>query len=114
MTDHEMVIAGLLCFLVLFAVVSVLGCRAAYTNGVTDGYGYSREPNCPGYAGAGEYLQRYMAHRWPELAPKPKGKPIPPQGGTGVVRAAYSCDLCPCGECRAARRVDRICDRCED
>jgi hypothetical protein len=41
--------------------------RAAYHNGVTDGYGYSKEPFCPGYAAAGRYLRKYMAHRWHEL-----------------------------------------------
>lgn len=40
---------------------------AAYRNGVTDGYGYSREPNNPGYAKAGEYLREAMSHRWAEL-----------------------------------------------
>jgi hypothetical protein len=42
-----------------------------YTNGVVDGYGYSREPENPGYRTAGEYLRRYFAHRWSELAPVP-------------------------------------------
>jgi hypothetical protein len=49
-------------FVLLCAVLSV-----AYRNGVTDGYGYSREPNCPGYASAGKYLREHMVHRWPEL-----------------------------------------------
>jgi hypothetical protein len=44
-----------------------LAIGAAYRNGVTDGYGYSKEPNCPGYRHAGEYLRKYMAHRWYEL-----------------------------------------------
>ena len=51
------------------ALVSIL---AAYENGVTDGYGYAKEPNCPGYKQAGEYLKKNMAHRWPELADEPK------------------------------------------
>jgi hypothetical protein len=54
----------LLIVVTLFAVVS---CISAYHNGVTDGYGYSREPGCPGYNKAGKYLRKYMAHRWPEL-----------------------------------------------
>jgi hypothetical protein len=48
-------------------VLSVWSNRAAYRNGVTDGYGYAREPNCPGYAVAGEYLRKWMSHRWVEL-----------------------------------------------
>lgn len=61
MTTLEIVLIGLL------AVVLVMNAMAAYTNGVTDGYGYSKEPNCPGYANAGRYLRKYMAHRWHEL-----------------------------------------------
>jgi hypothetical protein len=69
----------------------VLGClalHAAYRNGVTDGYGYSREPNCPGYAKAGEYLRNHMAHRWPELRPGDciDRQVSPPTGGSGIVR----------------------------
>lgn len=60
--------------LVMFAVLSMFGIAAAYRNGATDGYGYSKEPNCPGYAGAGEYLRRVMAHRWPELRDTPAVK----------------------------------------
>lgn len=41
--------------------------RAAYRNGVTDGYGYAQEPNNPGYKEAGDYLQHHMRHRWPNL-----------------------------------------------
>lgn len=51
----------------LFTVVGVFGMAAAYRNGVTDGYGYSQEPTCPGYAKAGRYLKSHMAYRWPEL-----------------------------------------------
>ncbi len=47
--------------------VALLSQGAAYRNGCTDGYGYSKEPNCPGYKRAGEYLKRVMAHRWHEL-----------------------------------------------
>jgi len=49
---------------VLFGLLVV---PAAYRNGVTDGYGYAKEPGCPGYRNAGEYLRSHMAHRWPEL-----------------------------------------------
>lgn len=55
-----------LCVVVLFVLV-LLAQRTSYINGVVDGYGYSREPNCPGYKIAGEYLKRYMKHRWREL-----------------------------------------------
>jgi hypothetical protein len=45
-----------------------LVCAAsAYFNGCCDGYGYSKEPDCPGYRKAGEYLRKHMAHRWSEL-----------------------------------------------
>lgn len=64
MTTLEIV---LLFVLILFVVLAVMGHGAAYRNGVTDGYGYSREPSCPGYRDAGEYLTKHMAHRWPEL-----------------------------------------------
>lgn len=43
------------------------GRAAAYRNGLTDGYGFSREPRNPGYRAAGLYLCRRMHHRWPEL-----------------------------------------------
>ena len=64
MTDTEISLAG---FLLLFVFISLIGHAAAYRNGCTDGYGYSKEPTCPGYKKAGEYLQKYMSHRWPEL-----------------------------------------------
>lgn len=53
-----------------FALASgllVLGLRAAYQNGVTDGYGFAREPRNPGYQRAGNYLKTFMGHRWPDL-----------------------------------------------
>lgn len=49
-------------------LVALICVRAAYRNGVTDGYGYAREPKNPGYQAAGAHLRRYMAHRWPELS----------------------------------------------
>jgi hypothetical protein len=61
-------------FLILifvFAAFGILGCRAAYRNGVTDGFGYSMEPFNPGYQLAGEYLRKHLAHRWPELKEVP-------------------------------------------
>lgn len=64
MTPTEFSLLG---FLVLYVLLSLIGMGAAYRNGVTDGYGYSKEPNCPGYKRAGEFLRKYMAHRWHEL-----------------------------------------------
>jgi hypothetical protein len=37
--------------------------RAAYRNGCNDGYGFSKEPNNPGYREAGKILLK----RWPEI-----------------------------------------------
>lgn len=82
MTPFEVV---LLIILAVVVVLAFFGQSAAYQNGVTDGYGYSVEPNCPGYRHAGEFLKESMAHRWPELV-APKGKLIPPQGGSGLSR----------------------------
>lgn len=56
---------------VMFAVLSLICHGATYRNGITDGYGYSREPNCPGYRAAGEWLRSTMSHRWPELNDQP-------------------------------------------
>jgi hypothetical protein len=49
---------------------SAVGVNAAYRNGVTDGYGYAREPMNPGYQKAGRYLREHMAYRWRELRNK--------------------------------------------
>ena len=59
----------------LFCVIAILACSAAYRNGVTDGYGYAREPSNPGYRRAGRYLRKRMAYRWPELRATEKGSP---------------------------------------
>ena len=64
--------------------------RWAYFNGAVDGYGYAKEPNCPGYKGAGEILRKSMAHRWPELCPCAGRKIIPPQGGNSTAPARVS------------------------
>ena len=53
--------------LMVSIVCGVFASSAAYRNGIFDGYGYSKEPNCPGYKVAGDYLKRYASHRWPEL-----------------------------------------------
>jgi hypothetical protein len=68
------------------AVFLLAVAHAAYRNGVTDGYGYSREPYCPGYEVAGEYLRKHMAHRWPELLSRAYSSTnyILPQGGSGT------------------------------
>jgi hypothetical protein len=65
MTAIEISLVGILA---LYVVLSLMALGAAYRNGVTDGYGYSREPWHPGYAAAGDYLRKYLAHRWPELS----------------------------------------------
>jgi len=56
-------------FIVLLALclLAKWGTEAAYKNGVTDGYGYSREPRNPGYREAGKYLYEGMRHRWRDI-----------------------------------------------
>lgn len=76
----EFGIGGVVGLLVATAFV-VMVARAAYRNGVTDGYGFSREPTCPGYRVAGEYLTKHMLHRWPDMLDRStpdyeQGKPI--------------------------------------
>ena len=66
---------GVLMGILAVGVAPVFALRMAYRNGVIDGYGYSREPNCPGYAFAGEYLRKTMAHRWMELQHEPQQEP---------------------------------------
>jgi hypothetical protein len=61
---------------VTFAV-AMISTHCAYRNGVTDGYGYAKEPGCPGYRAAGEYLKKRMAHRWPELKSQPQKESQP-------------------------------------
>ena len=60
--------AGFLVGAGLFAVIGIFASRASYRNGATDGFGFSREPNNPGYLKAGAFLRKHMSHRWPELA----------------------------------------------
>ena len=79
MTPIEIV---LLIAFVSLAFFSLLAQGAAYRNGVTDGYGFSKEPTCPGYRTAGHHLRTTMAHRWPELRDAVPGRIIPPQGGS--------------------------------
>lgn len=55
--------------LLLVCGLAVLSIKAAYQNGVTDGYGFAREPRNPGYKTAGDFLRKHMAHRWRELRP---------------------------------------------
>jgi len=55
----------------LLLTTAIAAVRAAYFNGVNDGYGYSQEPRNPGYQKAGRWLRRYGAHRWPELGSRP-------------------------------------------
>lgn len=56
-------VIGLVAFVVTMLSI-IFGLRCAYFNGVTDGYGYSQEPSCPGYWIAGRMLKTYMYHRW--------------------------------------------------
>lgn len=49
---------------VLTCSISFFAIRAAWRNGVVDGYGYSREPTNPGYREAGKHLRKTMRHRW--------------------------------------------------
>jgi len=67
MTDIE---GFLLVVCVLVILVGLFTIRAAYFNGVVDGYGFSREPDAPGYADAGKILRKHMSHRWTELEEK--------------------------------------------
>lgn len=53
---------------VVASIISIYAQKAAYRNGVCDGYGYKCEPWNPGYRRAGYYLREHMVHRWPELA----------------------------------------------
>jgi hypothetical protein len=64
MTPVELILFGAL--LIVTGAASI-GVKAAYQNGVTDGYGFAREPRNPGYQKAGQYLREYMAYRWREL-----------------------------------------------
>lgn len=63
----EQFLTGLFIGFTVTSIASIFVQMAAWRNGVTDGYGYSKEPNCPGYAKAGDYLRRNMAYRWSEL-----------------------------------------------
>lgn len=68
LTDHNWPAwCGITLGLVYFFLKSQ---EAAYHNGVTDGYGYAREPWNRGYFKAGDYLRRFMSHRWPEVNAK--------------------------------------------
>ena len=49
--------------------------RAAYYYGVDDGYGFSREPNNPGYQKAGAYLKQQWRFGSPTLHGQAKANP---------------------------------------
>lgn len=66
MTDAGLLILVAVSYVVIISS-SLAAIRSAYRNGVTDGYGYAREPWNPGYHDAGLYLRENMAHRWPDL-----------------------------------------------
>jgi hypothetical protein len=84
MTNIEI---ALWCTLIVTCYFANVGMNAAYRNGVTDGYGYAREPRNPGYKTAGDFLRKHMNHRWrelriqsprdndPDLIPFPKDSP---------------------------------------
>lgn len=62
---NDETVLGLVVLVVLILIAYCQYC--AYYNGVTDGYGYAKEPGHPGYERAGRYLRRWLTHRWPEL-----------------------------------------------
>ena len=70
MNDTMFLVFVLLCF-VLMVLVALSAIRAAYCNGICDGYGYAKEPWNRGYHDAGYYLRENMSHRWPELDREP-------------------------------------------
>ena len=57
-----------LAIVVATVILGWINSRAAYFNGVTDGVGYVFDRKCPGYRQAGEYVRKYLHHRWPRLA----------------------------------------------
>lgn len=58
-------ILSTVCFGIIVCVL--LSNRAAYRNGVADGYGFSREPDNPGYQEARTILIEGSSHRWPDI-----------------------------------------------
>jgi hypothetical protein len=125
MTTLEVV---LIVVLVVVVVLSIAGQAAAYNNGVTDGFGYSQEPTCPGYRRAGEYLERTHRYRWPTalsrlkmrwlgLTPFDPTEPEPPKAGmveiqehnggfvvrlNGPLVGGWFCGFSPCTRNNAA------------
>lgn len=63
----EIILVSAWCGMGIGVVVGITLAGFAWRNGVTDGYGYAKEPDCPGYKAAGDYLKATMSHRWPEL-----------------------------------------------
>lgn len=51
----------------LWCIVGIAASRAAWRNGVTDGYGFAKEPWNPAYRKTGDFLEKYMVHRWPHI-----------------------------------------------
>lgn len=78
--------------------------RSSYRNGVTDGYGYAREPHHPGYQVAGDYLRQHMRHRWPDLLGKINGESV---GEASLGDDAESAAVC--SECRECCSSDCRC-----
>lgn len=57
------IFAAIACCSVICSITN----RAAYRNGVADGYGFSREPHNPGYQDAKNILIEGSSHRWPDI-----------------------------------------------
>lgn len=59
--------AWLVCKVLLRGMCSGLG--SDWASGVVSGYGFARDPGCPAYREARQYLQQHKSHQWPELKP---------------------------------------------
>jgi hypothetical protein len=61
-------------FLGALSACAIYSCiaHAMYWDGVTAGYGYSRDPDAFTYKEVGEYLRDHCSDRWPELRTEAK------------------------------------------
>lgn len=50
------------CYLAFIAIVMLWAIPSARKNGYVDGYGFARDPSCPGYWKAGKYIKKSMDH----------------------------------------------------
>lgn len=55
---------GIIVGMMITAGIAVAGAKAAWRNGVVDGFGYAAEPGHPGYRQAGEHLKSTSVSRW--------------------------------------------------